>query len=474
MARVVREHTMKVLFVYTDINVRGGALSYQFGLGMLSAVLKRAGHATALCYIYGQYDAAPLRQKIADWQPDVVAFSGVSPQFRYIKKLVEDLAPLPAFTIYGGVHPTLDPDCLQKVRGLDSICVGEGEFPLLELVEALRDHQSVDGIRNLHLKKADGTIVKNPTRPFHAKLDELPFPDHDLFDFQKIVDSDFNTALFMFTRGCPYNCTFCSNHALRSQQEGCYVRSRSVDNCLAEIREVAARYRVGAFYFNDDCFTANRKWWQEFCEKYKKEFTTPFDINTRPETLNDDVCAKLKDAGCRRVSIGIENGSESFRAKLLGRRQSNERIITAFDACRRAGIKTKSFNIVGFPFETPEIFQETVQLNARANPDSVIIGIFEPYPGTQLAQTCLKEGWIDEQRLLDADFVGRTDTVLNMPQFPRDQIRKAYQTFAYNVYKKHSLKKALMLRIYYSDYGPLLLTLLAPFRNILRKATMGV
>lgn len=464
---------MKVLFVYTDINVRGGALSFQFGLGMLSAVLKQHGHTTRLHYMYGDYNPEPLRAEIAAWRPDVVAFSGVSPQFRYVKRTIEDLAPIPAFTIYGGVHPTLDPDCLAAVRGLDSICVGEGEFPLLDLVEALHAGRPVDGIHNLHIKQPDGTIIKNPTRPFHAHMDDLPFPDRSLFDFQKIIDSDFDTALFMFTRGCPYNCTFCSNHALRAQQEGCYVRSRSVDNCLAEIREVLSQYRVGAFYFNDDCFTANRKWWQEFCAKYQQEFKVPFDINTRPETLNDEVCAKLKAAGCRRISIGIESGSEKFRAELLGRRQSNERIITAFEACRRAGIKTKSFNIVGFPFETPEIFQETVDLNARVNPDSVIIGIFEPYPGTQLAKVCEKEGWIDQQRMTD-DFVGRTDTVLHMPQFTRQQILKAYRTFAYNVYKKHAFKKALLLRIYYSRYGQFLLWLLSPFRNLLRKATMGV
>ena len=465
---------MKVLFVYTDVNVRGGAYSYQFGLGMLSAVLKQQGHATRLHYMFDKYDPEALRADIAAWCPDVVAFSGVSPQYRYVKRTIEHLAPIPAFTLYGGVHPTLDPGCLGEVRGLDAVCVGEGEFPLLELVEALRDGQPVDNIRNLHIKRKDGSIIKNPTRPFHAKLDELPFPDRGLFDFQKIVDSDFATALFMFTRGCPYNCTFCSNHALRCQQEGTYVRSRSVDNCLAEIRELVSHYRVGAFYFNDDCFTANRKWWQEFCEKYQKEFKTPFDINTRPETLNDEVCAKLKAAGCRRISIGIESGSEEFRAKLLGRRQSNERIITAFDACRRTGIKTKSFNIVGFPFETPEIFQETVKLNARVNPDSVIIGIFEPYVGTDLAKVCEKEGWIDRQRMVNDDFVGRTDTVLNMPQFTREQILKAYQTFAYNVYKRISFKKALILRIYYSQYGQFLLWLLTPFRNLLRKATMGV
>ena len=464
---------MKILFVYTDVNVRGGAQSYQFGLGMLSAVLKRAGHATRLHYMYGAYDPAPLRAALADFRPEVLAFSGVSPQYRYVKRVLADLAPAPAFTIYGGVHPTLDPECLADVRGLDAVCVGEGEQPLLELVEALRDGRSPDGIPNLWLKKPDGRIVRNPTRPFCENLDGLPFPDRELFDYQAIVNSDFNTALFMFSRGCPYNCTFCSNHALRGKQAGTYVRFRGVDNCLAEIRAVTGRYRADALYFNDDCFTAHRAWWTEFCDKYQQEFKLPFDINARPETLNDEVCQRLKAAGCRRISIGIENGSEKFRAEVLGRRQSNDRIAAAFDACCRAGIRTKSFNIVGFPRETPEIFQETIDLNARINPDSVIIGIFEPYPGTHLAEICRQDNLIDTARLGE-EFVGRTDTILNMPQFPRQQILKAYRNFAYNVYRRHSLKKALALRLYYSRYGELILRLLAPVRNLLRKSTMGV
>lgn len=464
---------MKCLFVYTDLNVRGGAKSYHFGIGMLSAMLKRHNHETRVHYMFGRYDPAALARVIEEWQPDVLAFTAVSPQFPYVQRVFQALQPFKAFTILGGQHATLAPDCLEQTPGLDAICIGEGEYPLLELLQALERKVQPGKIPNLWIKQKDGAIIRNPTRPFHANLDELPFADVDLFDYQSIIDSDFSTALFMFSRGCPYNCTFCSNHALREKQTGSYVRFRSVPSCLAEIREVISRYKIKALYFNDDCFTVQRRFVTDFCKAYKAEFNLPFDINARPETLNDDVCRMLKDAGCRRVCIGIENGSETFRREVLGRNQTNGRIEAGFAACHRAGLKTKSFNIVGFPYETPAIHRETVELNARINPDSVIIGIFEPYPGTKLAEVCVKEGFIDTTRA-GGKFIGRTDTALKMSQFPREDILRCFRTFAYNVYRRHSLRKALFLRVYYSTYGERLIQLLDPIKGLLRRMTMGV
>jgi anaerobic magnesium-protoporphyrin IX monomethyl ester cyclase len=464
---------MKILFVYPDIGVRGGARSYQFGIGMLSAVLKAHGHDTRLAYLFGRYDPAPLKRTLAEYQPDLVAFSAVSPQFRFVKQLFLDLQPFPAFTILGGHHATLAPECLETVPGLDAVCVGEGEFPLLELAGTLARGADPRAIRNLWVKTRDAGVVKNPARPFMEDLDALPFPDRELFDYQPIIDSDFHTALFMFSRGCPYNCTFCSNHALRARQEGKYVRFRSVDSCLREIREVTGRYRMKSLYFNDDCFTAHREFVDAFCARYKQECRLPFAINARPETLNDGICRTLRDAGCRRVSIGIESGSESFRRDVLGRRQTNERIAEAFAACRRAGLRTKSFNIVGFPYETPAIFQETVDLNARIQPDSVIIGIFEPYPGTTLAEACLKEGFIPRDQP-DTWFMGRMDTVLTMPGFPRAEILRCFRNFAYNVYRRKAPLKAWLYKVYYSPAGERLIRALAPVKDALRHLVMGV
>ena len=90
---------MKVLFVYPDINIRGGALSYHYGLGSLSAMLKKAGHETDLQYIYGNYDPKPLISKIEQFKPDIVGITTVSFQYKYIKRLLKDISHYGVFTI---------------------------------------------------------------------------------------------------------------------------------------------------------------------------------------------------------------------------------------------------------------------------------------------------------------------------------------------------------------------------------------
>ena len=233
------------------------------------------------------------------------------------------------------------------------------------------------------------------------------------------------------------------------------------------------KYRAKAIYVNDDLFTLKKDFVFEFCQRYRKEIALPFDINTRVGFIDKEVCTYLKDAGCRRVSIGIESGSPYVRCEILNRKMSNEEIIEAFRIVHEAGLKTKSFNMIGFPGETPEHFQETIDLNAKICPDSVILNVFDPYPGTKLGERCEKENLIDRERE-EKDIIPKTDTVLNLPEFPRGKIRHFYKIFAYEVYKKQSLVKAVFYRVYYSEFGELLIRVLSPFKSTLRRITMGI
>jgi len=464
---------MKILFVYTDINVRGGALSYQFGIGQLSAVLRQHGHETELYYMFGDLDLDALRARVAEYKPDVVGFTLVYPQYRFVKKTIEALAPWDAFTICGGAHTTVMPSCLEDINGLDAICIGEGEYPMLDVVNAIAENKPVNNIANLWVKNADGTITRNAPRAFITDLNELPYYDREFCDYQAIIDSDFKVATFQFGRGCPFSCTYCSNHIIRDAQDGRYVRFRSVEGALEEVRQVVNRFDVKSLYFNDDTFMVNKNFFRGFCEQYPQEFDYPFLVNARPEQINEEACQLLKAAGCTRVTMGIEHGDEDFREKVLGRRMTNETIINAFDLCRKYGFKTKAHNLVGLPGETPELHMKTVDINARIVPDSFNLHIFEPYPGTTLGDVAVNDGLIDAERL-NAEFVGQTDTILKLPGFPRKEILRNFRLFGYRIYRKKSLFKALPYFVYYSRYGEFLVRLLQPAKRVLRRLAMGV
>jgi len=468
------ERPMKVLFIYTDINVRGGSMSYHFGIGLLSAVLKQHGHDARLHYMFGKFNLDSLRRELAEYRPDIVGFHLVYPQFHYVRRILSELKPWPAFVIAGGAHPTVQPEtCLSDMPELDAICLGEGEYPLLDLANALRAGQPVDAIQNLWLRRRDGTIVRNSLRPFIKDLDTLPFMDREICDYQSVIDSDFKIATFQFGRGCPYDCSYCSNHIIRSSQTGTYVRYRSVDLCLEEIRRVVSRYKVRTIYSNDDTFLANKAWYEEFCDKYPRQFDLPLQVNARPEQINEDVCRRLAAAHCQRITMGIEHGNEKYRAEVLHRRMSNESIVRAFALCKKFAIKTKSHVIVGLPLETPQLHEDSVKIIRDIMPDSFTLHIYEPYPGTHLADIAFRENFIDRQRAV-INFVGHTDTVLTMPQFTRREILRAFRRFPWRVFRGKSIVRAIPYMLYYSRWGNMLIRITQPIKRLVRKLAMRV
>ena len=413
---------MKIHFIYSDVS------TYYYpgvhhGLASISSVLKSHGHLVSIHHVKKEPSKKEMLDIIQRESPDLIAFSAVTNQIGYVdtwsKWLKQEFA-VP--TICGGIHATLYPEEVIDFDGIDMVCRGEGEYPMLELA----DDSARTDIENLWLKRGKD-IIKNPLRPLISPLDDLPYPDYALFDCKTILADRNGDFAILASRGCPFSCTYCCNHALRRVQEGKgkYFRLRSVDNVLQELELLTDKYPIKHLSFADDVFGMSRDWALEFCEKFPGKFGLEFECNVRADGVDEGLLESLKGANCTQLNMGVEAGNEWLRTEVLGRKVSNEQIIKAFDNAHKIGIKTLSYNMIGLPYETPEMIWETINLNKRLAPSRVAIFFFYPYPGTELYEVCKREGFLSERRA--SSYV--SESVLELPTVTPKELQKLYTEF---------------------------------------------
>lgn len=469
---------MKILLVFTEIDVKFGIYGFQHGIAFLSAYLKSHGYQNVrLCYIPARFTPRPFRKILSNFQPDIIGFYTTHDQFRFIKRLIKEIKNHNIFVVCGGPHPTLNPEIIYEIPRLNAVCIGEGEQPLLELVKKLEKKEKPIQIKNLWIR--DGKeIIMNETRPFLENLDELPFVDRELFSQSKMWNRIGLTQIcyknsFRISRGCPYQCSFCSNKQIGSSQPGRFVRFRSVDNILAEMESLVKRYSLAEVYFEDDTFTMNEPFIDEFCEKYPQRIERPFEFLARISSSTSRILEKLRKVGGRRVSFGIESGNEELRKKILRKDFSNNEVVRIFKEAKKMGYHTEAFVMAGLPDETPECFNDTVHLLRKIQPDLYSLHIYFPFQGTDLYKYSIEKGYIAKNFEVPDSFAPQRDTLLRMPKFRRDEILKFVRTFGWKVYKNFSVKKAILFLVYESKFGDILLRYGSPFRRLIRKFIIG-
>lgn len=434
---------MKILFVYPNVVESPKDISQ--GLASLSAVLKKAGHKTALLDSTFGLANKEIIAKVKTFQPDLVAVTAASNDILNavkITRLIREHTAAP--TICGGFHPTVAPEDAIKYGCFDMICIGEGEYALLELAESLEKGEINTNIKNIWFKKPGG-IIRNEPRPLIQNLDKLPFPDRELFDYQKYIRWNQNKATFITTRGCPFRCSYCINHALQKlySGKGKYLRFRSVGNVIEEIKAVKQKYKFDSIEFYDDTFTLDKKCVMKFCKKYVEEIGLPFEINARVNAVDKEIFLALKSAGCTRVSIGIESGNEHIMNDVLRRDTTINKIKETFSWAKEAGLQTYAFNMIGLPFETKEEIEDTIVLNRDVCPDYIGISIFNAYPGTELYDVCKKNGWLASETAAESYFKSSN---IRHPNFTEKELNKIRNIFGFKVYfRKKPIKATLDL-----------------------------
>jgi radical SAM superfamily enzyme YgiQ (UPF0313 family) len=439
---------MNVLFVYSLDNgiLPDGLLSsqelIQFGISHISSFLKKQGHCTELfvtSWLFGQRAFRDLKRTIDAFRPGVICFSAIATQYDFISGLatyVKGAYPDIYFVI-GGVHATLNPE--EAASGdFDAICVGEGEGPVAELVAQLEAGKTPSGVPNLWIKHDSG-LEKNSPRFFMQDLDSLPFPDRDMWQ-RWMSNKSPRMCSVLASRGCPFDCSYCSNHALQKITQGSYVRHRSPENIIEEIMRIVVEFpTTKEIYLETETLIINRPWCLALCaglEKLNKGLKDPlsFGANIRivPRQELESIFSAMKSCNFRFINIGLESGSERVRREILRRNYSNDDVTHAVASARKHGLQVALFNLIGVPGETFDDFKETVRINRLCKPDWNLTSIYFPYNGTDLYRSCKERGLLKES--IDHKNE-RQKAVLDLPGFSKSQIRESLKFFNYYVYK---------------------------------------
>ena len=172
-------------------------------------------------------------------------------------------------------------------------------------------------------------------------------------------------------------------------------------NLLLYIKE---RFSIKGFHFADDLFVWHVKWFSEFTKGYIKKINLPYVCNARVEMLKSrEIAIMLKESGCKQVSFGIESGDEEYRRTFLKRNYSNQQILTATELLNEVSIPFSSYNIMGFPFETKEQMEKTVEINKSIRSTSGMVFFFYPYPGTELHKMCIDNNLLRPKKMSKVD-----------------------------------------------------------------------
>jgi anaerobic magnesium-protoporphyrin IX monomethyl ester cyclase len=242
-------------------------------------------------------------------------------------------------------------------------------------------------------------------------------------------------------RGCPYDCTYCSNHALRKAAKGNYVRMRSPDGILGEVEFLYKNYPHRRFFIELETLDCYKSWTTELCSKLAEfnasvpdpvSFGSNYRIN--PQTIDESLFSALEQANFKDINIGLESGSERIRRDVLKRNYTNDDFLKVVAIARKHGLKIFLYNMIGLPGESLDDHRATVQLNRLVQPDGHHTGIFYPYPGTALYTTCIEKGLIQKAPLVRME---RKQPIMALPDFSKAQIRNAYTWFNYHVYRGH-------------------------------------
>ena len=323
-----------------------------------------------------------IKDNISSFAPDLIGITMLTANYKAAKIIARIAKSINSNIkiVIGGVHPTLDPEGTLAEEEFDYVIRGEGEFTFLELA----DNQREEEIKGLSFKKS-GQMIHNEDRPFIDDLDALPYPCRDSF----LNDTRYLDLGHLITgRGCPFSCAYCASPRLWQRT----VRFRSISNVISELEYLQTNYNASIIHFADDTFTLNKHRAKEICRQIiDRRLEIEWVCDTRADCLDRELVALMKSAGCVRIKIGVESGSDRI-LKRMKKGETKEKIRQAVSLIKGEGLPFTAYFMAGFPGETNEDLKQTIELARELDADYYSLGIVAPYYGTEIWNDLEKSG----------------------------------------------------------------------------------
>lgn len=344
----------------------------------------------------------------------------------------------------GGPHASADPQIIKRFPVFDICFTQEGEITFINTVKTL--------LRQLASPKngkgggygGQRKIYKCET-PFD--LDKYPFPARHLVNWNRYPG--FVNHNIMASRGCPFNCVFCSIPAIDRR-----TRYRNINKVIDEMKECLRYKNIKRFTFLDDTLTLNKKFITDLChEIIKQKLNIYFEGHTRANLVDDKLLKLMKKAGCGNLIFGVESGSERIRNTVIGKGIMDRDVKNAIDLCHKNNIKADIYLMLGFPQESEKDMLETVNYPNKVKPDVFGLHLTIPLPGARIWEMALKNKIIPKDTI-DDYIKGKLGEGFNesWPIYvPPDTTREKMETLQKQAYKQYYLTPQYIVRRFFLD-----------------------
>lgn len=362
--------------------------SIPLGLAYMASVARERKHEVRVVELAPGFASDELEKIVEEFNPDVAGISAMTLQIEQAFRaanFVKGVSPS-VITVLGGTHASALPDLTLNNRHIDIIVHGEGEETFGQLLDCLSSRSDFKNLEGIGFKE-NGKSNINPSRDLIQDLDRMPFPALDLFDYARYKEGN-----MISSRGCPYRCIFCASSVIH----GYKLRFASAQRVVDEMELLTKKYHYDHVRFWDDTFTVNRKRVNDICDEIlKRRLSVTWSCYAHIATLNEELLAKMKQAGCRYLELGIESGSPRIQ-KMLNKNLNLEKVKRTVEKIHRAGLGIKTDFMIGAPDETEEEIYQSLKLAIDLNPDIASFAIMMPYPGTQLYSKRFRDGCLED------------------------------------------------------------------------------